>query len=137
MKINAALSALETELKAQDAWKDTLLLTSSDFGRTYASNGAGTDHAWGGNYFLVGGAANGGQLFGDFPASFIETSDVVISRNGRIIPTTPWESVWYALAEWFGVDTSAMAEVLPNYGNFPTQTMFRAATTDGRPGLTV
>ena len=137
MKINAALSALETELKAQDAWKDTLLLTSSDFGRTYASNGAGTDHAWGGNYFLVGGAANGGQLFGDFPASFIETSDVVISRNGRIIPTTPWESVWYALAEWFGVDSSAMVEVLPNHGNFPTQTMFRASETDGRPGLTV
>ena len=69
--------------------------------------------------------------------SFIETSDVVISRNGRIIPTTPWESVWYAVAEWFGVSTPSMAEVLPNLGNFPLHSMFRASATDGRPGLTV
>jgi uncharacterized protein (DUF1501 family) len=87
----------------------------------------------------MGGAVNGSQLFGQFPPSFIETSDVVISRNGRLIPTTPWESVWYGLAEWFGVPTSAMAEVLPNVGNFPLETMFRdgASATDGRPGLTV
>jgi len=136
VNINAALAAFETELKAQGVWQDTVVLTSSDFGRTYAMNGAGTDHAWGGNYFAVGGAVNGSQLFGAFPSSFIETSDVVISRNGRLIPTTPWESVWYGLAEWFGVPTSAMAEVLPNVHNFRPETMFRASATDGRPGLT-
>ena len=98
---------------------------------------AAQDHAWGGNYFALGGAVNGSQLFGDFPASFVETSDVVISRNGRIIPTTPWESVWYGAAEWFGVPTTSMAEVLPNVPNFPLDTMFRASATNGRPGLTV
>ena len=67
----------------------------------------------------------------------VETSDVVLSRNGRILPTTPWEAVWYGLAEWFGVDAPSMAEVLPNVGNFPSQSMFRASATDGRPGLTV
>jgi hypothetical protein len=65
----------------------------------------------------------------------METSDVVISRNGRIIPTTPWESVWYALAEWFGVDSRSMAEVLPNVYNFPNATMIPVLATDGRPGL--
>lgn len=95
------------------------------------------DHAWGGNYIALGGAVNGSQIFGDFPSSFVETSEVVISRNGRIIPTTPWESVWYGLAEWFGVDAAAMATVLPNYVNFPLQSMFRASATGGRPGLTV
>lgn len=40
--INDALEAFETELKAQGVWGDTILLTSSDFGRTYAMNGAGT-----------------------------------------------------------------------------------------------
>ena len=135
--INAAISAFETELKAQGVWDDTVLLTSSDFGRTYAPNGAGTDHAWGGNYFALGGAVNGSQLFGAFPSSFIETSEVVISRNGRIIPTTPWESVWYGLAEWFGVDRSSMAEVLPNAANFPPESLFYASYEGGRPGLTV
>jgi len=137
LSMNAGLAAFETEMKAQGVWQDTVLLTSSDFGRTYASNGAGTDHAWGGNYFALGGAVNGAQLFGAFPSSFVETSDVVISRNGRIIPTTPWEAVWYGLAEWFGVDATSMAEVLPNYANFPLDTMFRASTINGRPGLTV
>ena len=135
--IDAVLEAFELEMKAQGTWQDTVVLTSSDFGRTYASNGAGTDHAWGGNYVAVGGAVNGSQIFGEFPSSFVETSDVVISRNGRIIPTTPWESVWYGLAEWFGVDAEDMAEVLPNYANFPFETMLRANATGGKPGLTV
>ena len=92
---------------------------------------------WGGNYFAVGGAVNGSQLFGQFPSSFIETSDVVISRNGRLIPTTPRESVYYAVAEWFGVDVSAMGEVLPNYANFPQEAMIPATAANGQPGLTV
>jgi len=137
LAINAALESFETEMKAQGVWQNTVLLTSSDFARTYAMNGAGTDHAWGGNYFALGGAVNGSQLFGEFPSSFAETSDVVISRNGRIIPTTPWESVWYGLAEWFGVPSSSMAQVLPNYANFPFQSMLRASAVDGRPGLTL
>ena len=43
------------------------------------------------------------------------------------MPTTPWEAIWYGLAEWFGVDAASMAEVLPNYGNFPMSSMFRAS----------
>merc|ERR1712014_384233 len=105
-------------------WDDVALLTKSDFGRTYHSNGAGTDHAWGGNYFLLGGAVNGSQLFGQFPSSFAEDAELVVSRNGRLLPTTPWEAVWYGLAEWFGVDSTNMAEVLPNYGNFHMEGLF-------------
>ena len=40
--INAALEAFETELKAQGVWDDTILVSASDFGRTYGMNGAGT-----------------------------------------------------------------------------------------------
>ena len=32
----------------------------SDFGRTLTSNGLGTDHAWGGNQIVMGGAVRGG-----------------------------------------------------------------------------
>ena len=135
--INSALQAFETEMKAQGVWDQIVLLSSSDFGRTYHTNGAGTDHAWAGNYFLLGGAVNGSQLFGEFPSSFAEDSEVNIGRGGRILPTTPWESVWYGLSEWVGVHTSQMDEVLPNHKNFPNETMF-PATSDGiRPGLTV
>ena len=79
---------------------------------------------------------NGSQIFGEFPSSFIETSDVVISGNGRILPTTPWESVWYGLAEWLGVPTTSMAEVLPNQANWHSSKMIRAVSAaDGKPGL--
>ena len=35
----------------------------SDFGRSIGSNGDGTDHGWGSNLFVVGGAVTGG-LYG-------------------------------------------------------------------------
>jgi len=136
-QINEALTAFQAEMKAQGVWDSTVLVSSSDFGRTYATNGAGTDHAWGGNYFAVGGAVNGSQLFGSFPHSFVDESDLIISRGGRILPTTPWESVWHGLAEWFGVEPSLMAEVLPNFPNFPIESMLRSSSVDGRPSFTL
>ena len=33
------------------------------------------DHAWGGNYFALGGAVNGGKLFGELPSPLLDTSD--------------------------------------------------------------
>ena len=53
--VDQSLEALVAELKAQDAWKDTTIVALSDFGRTLTSNGKGTDHAWGGNMFVLGG----------------------------------------------------------------------------------
>ena len=37
------------ELNRQGVFENVTLVTSSDFGRTLSSNGAGTDHAWAGN----------------------------------------------------------------------------------------
>lgn len=61
----------------------------SDFGRTLTSNGIGTDHAWGGNHIIMGGAVRGGQIHGQFPDTLTSDGDLIISR-GRVIPTTPW-----------------------------------------------
>ena len=41
--------------------------TMSDFNRTFKPNGTGTDHAWGGHHFVLGGAVQGGKLYGAFP----------------------------------------------------------------------
>ena len=45
VEVDGALAAFEQEMKAQGVWQDVVLLSSSDFGRTYASNGAGTVRA--------------------------------------------------------------------------------------------
>ena len=52
-KINADLAALHTDLVALDLWDNTCIVSISDFGRTITSNGIGTDHAWGGNNFIL------------------------------------------------------------------------------------
>jgi uncharacterized protein (DUF1800 family)/uncharacterized protein (DUF1501 family) len=123
-RLNNALEALRTELQAQGTWNKTTILTISDFGRTITSNGRGTDHGWGGNYFLAGGAVKGGKILGKYPAKLGPEGPGQIGR-GRIIPTHPWEAVWLGISEWLGVPLGKMARVLPNVGNFPDADLWR------------
>ena len=40
------------------------LFTMSEFGRTLDSNGEGSDHGWGTHQMVLGGAVNGGKIYG-------------------------------------------------------------------------
>ena len=40
------------------------LFTATDFGRTLDSNGQGSDHGWGSHQLVMGGAVNGGKIYG-------------------------------------------------------------------------
>jgi len=51
--------------------------TASDFGRTYASNGDGSDHGWGNHHLVVGGAVGGGRIYGDMPVLQVDGPDDV------------------------------------------------------------
>jgi uncharacterized protein (DUF1501 family) len=117
-QLNKALSLLSTELKAQGLWDNVTILTVSDFGRTLTPNGQGTDHGWAGNHVVLGGAVRGGHILGHFPRSFAEGGDLNIGR-GRMLPTSPWESLWKPLAQWMGVQEGELTTVLPNLKNFP------------------
>ena len=91
----------------------------SDFGRSIGDNGDGTDHAWGGNYFAMGGAVNGG-LYGTMPDLTLGGDDD-ISHKGRLIPTTSMSQYYGTLLKWFGVDASTLDYILPELKNFSTQ----------------
>src|SRR5580658_8944975 len=41
--------------------------TASDFGRTLTCNSDGTDHGWGSHHFVVGGAVQGHDMYGQYP----------------------------------------------------------------------
>jgi len=92
------------------------LFTASDFGRTLTSNGAGSDHAWGGNHFVVGGAVNGRRVFGQYPDLYEDNA--LDTGRGRLIPTTAVDEYFAELALWMGVDPSNLPTVLPNIGRF-------------------
>lgn len=90
--------------------------TASDFGRTLASNGDGSDHGWGSHHFLMGGAVNGGRFFGEAPPIGVNHTQQV--GSGRLLPSTAVDQMAAELARWFGVSDTDMAAVLPNSGNF-------------------
>jgi len=51
-----------------EAWKDTAVVTITEFGRTVKGNGTGgTDHGTASVAFLAGGSVNGGKVIGDWP----------------------------------------------------------------------
>jgi uncharacterized protein (DUF1501 family) len=48
------------------AWRDTVVVTISEFGRTFRENGdRGTDHGHGSVYWVLGGGINGGRILGE------------------------------------------------------------------------
>merc|ERR1712232_17218 len=120
-EINNALRDFVAELEAQNVFDSTVLVTASDFGRSLTSNGAGTDHAWAGNYFVLGGGVNGGRVLNDFPASLLEGNEQDAGR-GRLIPKYPWESMMVPIAEWMGVQESRFGDAFPNLANFNRST---------------
>jgi uncharacterized protein (DUF1501 family) len=90
--------------------------TASDFGRTYPTNGSGSDHGWGSHQFVMGGAVLGGQLFGTFPTLAVNGPDD--TGQGRWIPTTSVDEFSATMATWFGVSSSDLSTVFPNIGHF-------------------
>jgi len=90
--------------------------TASDFGRTLASNGDGSDHGWGGHHFVLGGSVNGGRFYGRAPHVSVDTPDQV--GRGRLLPTTSVDEYSSTLALWFGVSPSDLPSIAPNIGRF-------------------
>lgn len=90
--------------------------TSSDFGRTYKSNGKGSDHGWGNHQFVLGGAVQGGDVYGRIPVHQVNGPDD--TSDGRWIPTISTDEYSATLAQWFGVSASDLPLILPNIGRF-------------------
>jgi len=97
--------------------------TASEFGRTFTSNGDGTDHGWGGHQFVMGGAVRGTEVYGTFPTYSSADSQGVFSsadqiQNGILIPTTSVDHLAYTLGRWMGLSGSDLRGFLPNLGQF-------------------
>jgi uncharacterized protein (DUF1501 family) len=120
-----AMRYFDTTLGAMGAQGKVTTFTASDFGRTFTSNGDGTDHGWGAHHFVMGGAVRGGDLYGSFPVygaknannnNFDSSLDQL--GNGSLLPTTSVDQLGATLARWFGLSDSQLLDVFPNLQNF-------------------
>jgi len=92
------------------------LFTASDFGRTFTSNGDGTDHGWGAHHFVYGGAVKGKEIYGRFPQVGLNHSDEV--GSGSFLPGVSVDQIGATLGKWFGISDSNLNLVFPNLRNF-------------------
>ena len=124
-RIDQALAYFDTTLGGLNARNNVTTFTASDFGRTFTSNGDGTDHGWGSHHLVMGGAVKGGDLYGTVPVlgvknpndnNFNSSPDQL--GNGALLPKTSVDQLGSTLGRWFGLSDSQILDIFPNLANF-------------------
>lgn len=118
-RIDHAINYFDGVLESLGMRNMVTTFTASDFGRTLASNGDGSDHGWGAHHFVFGGAVNGGDVYGRFPTIGVNTSDDV--GSGRLLPALSVEQYAATLARWFGLSESQINDIFPRLVNFGSE----------------
>ncbi|MGH8048838.1 MAG: DUF1501 domain-containing protein [Chthoniobacterales bacterium] len=117
-----SLQAFSNAMTALGQNDNVMLLTHSDFTRTFTPNGtdasAGSDHGWGGHHIVMGGPVNGGHVYGSFPNLKVGTDQDVDANRGRWIPTTSVDQYAAVAARWLGVDSGSLGAIFPNLHRF-------------------
>ena len=125
-QFSQAARAFYDEMVAQGISDGVTLFTLSDFGRTFQASGSGagtvgSDHAWGSHGFIMGGAVQGGRVYGTYPTLALNGPDDDGGNRGRWIPTTSIDQYGATLARWYGLDPNLLTTVFPNLSKFSTQ----------------
>ena len=127
-QVSQAIKAFYDETVAQGVASRVTTFTMSDFNRTFNPAGAGSsvgsDHGWGGPYFVIGDSVLGGNFYGRptsngtfVPTMVVNTGDDADIR-GRFIPSVSVEQYAATLARWYGLAEADLPLVFPNINNF-------------------
>lgn len=138
-QLSQAMRAFYDEMGVQGLQDKVTQFTLSDFGRTMnpagSGGGVGSDHAWGNHMLVLGGAVNGGNIYGgtrpDGSGNFYpnltlggpDDIDTGTNPRGRWLPTTSVEQYAATLSRWFGLADADLTAVFPNLANFPTNNL--------------
>ena len=117
--VSSSLSAFYKATQELGVSDNVTTFTQSDFGRTLTSNGDGTDHAWGGVQFVVGGTVRGGSIYGTYPE--LQLGGPLDIGGGRFIPTVSSDQYTATLLRWFGLQEDKMDLIAPSLSNFIKQ----------------
>ncbi|HEX4482099.1 MAG TPA: DUF1501 domain-containing protein [Rudaea sp.] len=149
-QLDDAVAAFWTEMgpTGQNLANNVTLFSATEFARTLQSNGAGSDHGWGGVHFALGGAVNGGKLYtqgigglngksidGAFPnlayGKMANPNANSFSR-GQMIPGLSVDQYAATFAKWMDVrptGSTGVSAIFPNLANFPGGTLGLLPTT--------
>ena len=123
--ISQALGAFHDAMIELGVASSVTTFTMSEFARTLNTDGDGTDHAWGGIQFVMGGAVAGQRLYGTpaasgglFPDQTLDGPDCL--TRGQMIPATSCDQYSATLARWLGLNDCDIATIFPYLSNFPT-----------------
>jgi len=96
---------LRDQLTRRGRWRDTLVVTYSEFGRALRENeNGGTDHGGAAAHFVMGGRVRGG-LYGPAPALALTSLDA----NDGLAPGIDFRQLYAtALGPFFGLDARAI-----------------------------
>lgn len=127
-KVAHALSYFDAalgDLAGGDRRSSVTTFTASDFGRNFNTNGDGTDHAWGGHHFVMGGAVRGGDIYGQYPTLGVDASGFSNPNmtGAALIPTVSVDQYAATLGAWFGVSDGALDAIFPNLRNFGARSL--------------
>jgi len=120
-QVSQAIAAFYAATQELGVAQSVTTFTESDFSRTFQpTTGDGADHAWGSHHMVVGGAVQGGQIYGAFP-TFALGGPSDTDTRGRWIPTTSIDQYGASLASWFGIPDTSLSTVFPNFANFASK----------------
>lgn len=108
-ELNDATVALVNDLDARGQLDNTMIVTTSEFGRRVPTNDGGTDHGGASSMMVCGPSSRrtGGVVYGEAP-------DLTKLDDGNLVATSRFEDYYATIAEdWFGI---AASDVLPTGG---------------------
>lgn len=109
-ELGRGLSALATGMGS--AWRDTVVVVLSEFGRTFRENGnRGTDHGHGSVYWVLGGSVKGQRVVGEqvrvSQGTLFQDRDYPVLNEYR-------ELLAGLFARAYGLDAAQIARVFPS-----------------------
>ncbi len=125
-QVGPALDAFYAATEQLYVENQVTTFTLSDFGRTLQPSGSGSDHGWGNHHFILGGAVQGGQIYGRMPLmtnyqSFNASAEDYADTRGTMLPTVSLSQYAATLARWFGAPDADLDTLIPTLTKFTTR----------------
>jgi len=107
-ELGRALAGFREEI-GPAAWRDSVVVVISEFGRTFRENGdRGTDHGHGSVYWVLGGGLNGGRIVGEQ----IKVAQPSLFENRDYPVLTDYRALFAGLVQrMYGLDAAALQRV--------------------------